>query len=122
MKNKINSTLHDKSKLNKTSGEGNEARGQRLKLGLDVDLRNITVAIQCEGGAIGAWLDEKRGNIPDVEWSDSHQDTDATVNITQQASLSKRDALRLRQEQYLQPQRGTLRTAGSRLPVLSLMG
>ena len=58
-----------------------------------------------------AWLDEKRGNIPDVERSDSHQDIDATVNIPQQASLSKIDAVRLRQEQYLQPQRGTLRTA-----------
>jgi transposase len=53
MKNKINSTLHDKSNLIKASSYGNEARGQLLKLGLDVDLRNIAVAIQCERGAIG---------------------------------------------------------------------
>ena len=71
-----------------------------------------TLNLFCDG-AVGFidWLDDKRGNIPDVEWSDSHQDIDATVNIPQQASLSKIDALRLRQEQYLQPQRGTLRTA-----------
>ena len=56
MKNKINSTLHDKSDLIKASSDGNDARGQLLKLGLDVDLRNIAVALQCERGAIGpAW-------------------------------------------------------------------
>ena len=53
MKNKINSTLHDKSNLIKASSDGNEARGQLLKLGLDVDVRNIAVAIQCKRGAIG---------------------------------------------------------------------
>jgi transposase len=53
MKNKINSTLHDRSKLTKASSDGNNPRGQVLKLGLDVDLRNIVVAIQCERGAIG---------------------------------------------------------------------
>jgi transposase len=53
MKNRINSTLHDKSNLIKASSDGNGARGQLLKLGLDVDLRNIAVAIQCERGAIG---------------------------------------------------------------------
>src|SRR5260370_33301578 len=53
MKNKINSTLHDKSNLIKASRDGNDAEGQLLKLGLDVDLRNIAVAIQCERGAIG---------------------------------------------------------------------
>jgi len=53
MKNKINSTLHDKSNLIKASGDGNDAGGQLLKLGLDVDLRNIAVAIQCERGAVG---------------------------------------------------------------------
>src|SRR5439155_21832841 len=53
MKNKINSTLHDKSNLIKASSDGNEAMGQLLKLGLDVDLRNIAVAIQCERVAIG---------------------------------------------------------------------
>ena len=53
MKNKINSTLHDKSNLIKASSDGNDPSGQVLKLGLDVDLRNIVVAIQCERGAIG---------------------------------------------------------------------
>jgi hypothetical protein len=52
MKNKIDSTLHDKSNLIKASSDGNETRGQLLKLGLDVDLRNIAVAIQCERGTI----------------------------------------------------------------------
>ena len=53
MKKTINSTLHDKSNLIKASSDGNAARGQLLKLGLDVDLRNIAVATQCERGAIG---------------------------------------------------------------------
>src|SRR5438552_12041179 len=50
MKNKINSTLHDKNNLIEPSAGGNRAMGQVLKLGLDVDLRNIAVAIQCERG------------------------------------------------------------------------
>ncbi len=53
MKKKINSTLHDRSNLIKAGGDGNEPRGRRLKVGLDVDLRSIAVAIQCERGAIG---------------------------------------------------------------------
>jgi transposase len=53
MKNKINSTLHDRSNLNKPGAGGNRAMGQVLKLGLDVDLRNIAVAIQWERGTIG---------------------------------------------------------------------
>jgi len=54
MKNKINSTLHDRSKLNKTGAGDNGAMGREIiKLGLDVDLRSIAVAIQCEGGTIG---------------------------------------------------------------------
>jgi len=71
MKNKINSTLYDRSNLTKASSDGNEARGRLLKLGLDVDLHNIAVAIQCERGAIGpawkfcreqliAWVKQKR--------------------------------------------------------------
>ena len=39
--------------LAKASSDGNDTRGQRLKLGLDADLRNIAVAIQCERSAIG---------------------------------------------------------------------
>jgi len=53
MKNKINSALHDKNNLIEPSAGGNRAMGQVLKLGLDVDLRNIAVAIQCERGTIG---------------------------------------------------------------------
>jgi transposase len=53
MKNKINSTLHDRSNLSKANGGGNGAMGQVLKLGLDVDLRSMAVAIQCERGTIG---------------------------------------------------------------------
>src|SRR5437870_9350236 len=53
MKNKINSTLHDKNNLIEPSAGGNRAMGQVLKLGLDVDLRNVAVAIQCERGVIG---------------------------------------------------------------------
>jgi transposase len=53
MKNKIDSTLHDRSNLNKPGAGGNRAMGQVLKLGLDVDLRNIAVAIQWERGTIG---------------------------------------------------------------------
>src|SRR6266566_554573 len=54
MKNKINSTLHDRSKLIKPGATGNGAMAREvLKLGLDVDLRNIAVAIQCERGTIG---------------------------------------------------------------------
>ena len=54
MKNKINSTLHDRSKLIKPSAGGNGAMGTEVwKLGLDVDLRNIAVAIQRGRGLIG---------------------------------------------------------------------
>jgi transposase len=72
MKNKINSTLHDRSKLIKPGGGGNGAMAREVwKLGLDVDLRNIAVAIQCERGTIGparkftreqliAWVRQKR--------------------------------------------------------------
>src|SRR6266481_3289056 len=53
MKNKINSTLHDRSNLIKANAGGNDAMGQVLKLGLDVDLHSMAVAIQCERCAIG---------------------------------------------------------------------
>jgi transposase len=50
---KNNSTLHDEIELNNCGAAGKHAIGQVLKLGLDVDLRNIAVAIQREGSAIG---------------------------------------------------------------------
>jgi transposase len=72
MKNKINSTLHDRNELIKPGGGGNGAMATEVwKLGLDVDLRNIAVAIQCGRGLIGparkftreqliAWVRQKR--------------------------------------------------------------
>jgi transposase len=54
MKNKP--TLHDEIECNNLGKSGNGAVGQRrrcFKLGLDVELRNVAVAIQCERGAIG---------------------------------------------------------------------
>jgi len=66
MENKINSTLHDRSNLNKLSAGGNGAMGQRLKLGLDVDLRSVVVAIQCERGTIGPARKFSREQL--IEW------------------------------------------------------
>lgn len=54
MKNKA--TLHGEIECNNLGESGNGAVGQRrrcFKLGLDVELRNVAVAIQCERGAIG---------------------------------------------------------------------
>jgi transposase len=53
MKNKA--TLHDEIECNNPGESGNGAVGQRrcFKLGLDVELRNVAVAIQCERGGIG---------------------------------------------------------------------
>jgi transposase len=52
MKNNT-TTLHDERELNNSEASSKEAKGQIWKLGLDVDLRNIAAAIQCERGAIG---------------------------------------------------------------------
>ena len=49
MKNKA--TLHGEIECNNLGESGNGAVGQRrccFKLGLDVELRNVAVAIQCE--------------------------------------------------------------------------
>jgi transposase len=51
MKNKP--TLHDGSKFSNSTPAGNQAVGRVWKLGLDVDLRNIAVAVQCKRGTIG---------------------------------------------------------------------
>ena len=51
---KNNPTLHDEIELNNLGKRGNGAAGQqRFKLGLDVELRNVAVAIQRERGTIG---------------------------------------------------------------------
>jgi transposase len=49
---KENPTLHDGNNLNKADQVGNAAVRQVFKLGLDVDLRLVVVAIQCDHGAI----------------------------------------------------------------------
>src|SRR6266550_4268537 len=54
MKTKSTQPFMTGATLAKASSDGNETKSaERLKLGLDVDLRNIAVAIQCERSAIG---------------------------------------------------------------------
>jgi hypothetical protein len=53
MKNNT-TTLHDELKLNNARAGSKEAMGQGWKLGLDVDLRCIVVAMQDGRGRIGA--------------------------------------------------------------------
>ena len=52
MKNNT-TTLHDEGELNNSEASGKEAKGQVWKLGLDVDLRHIVAAIECERSWIG---------------------------------------------------------------------
>jgi hypothetical protein len=70
MKNKT-TTLHDELELNNSRAGSKEAIGQVWKLGLDVDLRHVVVAMQCERGPIGlarkftreqliGWVKQKR--------------------------------------------------------------
>ena len=49
---KQNPTLHDKTNHNASAPAGNPALRHTFKLGLDVDLRTIVTAIQCDRGAI----------------------------------------------------------------------
>src|SRR6516164_6727716 len=51
MKNNT-TTLHDERELNNSKAGSKEAKGQVWKLGLDVDLRYIVVAMQCGRGTI----------------------------------------------------------------------
>src|SRR5438876_1399269 len=54
MKTKSTQPFMTGATLAKASSDGNETKSaERLKLGLDVDLRSIAVAIQCERSAIG---------------------------------------------------------------------
>jgi hypothetical protein len=66
---KNNPTLHDRNNPNNLVGPGN-GLGLEFKLGLDLDLRQVVVAIQCGRGGIGpgrklsraqlvAWVEEK---------------------------------------------------------------
>jgi hypothetical protein len=52
MKNTI-TTLHDEREHNNSQAGSQEAKGREWKLGLDVDLRYIVVAMQCGRGTIG---------------------------------------------------------------------
>ena len=69
MKNNT-TTLHDERELNNSEASSKEAKGRVWKLGLDVDLRHIVAAIECERSWIGpaqkfcraqllAWVKEK---------------------------------------------------------------
>ena len=49
---KENPTLHDGNNLIRTGTSGNRAVRQVFKLGLDVDLRLVVAAVQCDEGAI----------------------------------------------------------------------
>ncbi|HZD06845.1 MAG TPA: IS110 family transposase, partial [Candidatus Limnocylindrales bacterium] len=64
-KNKT-TTLHDEKDNNNSNGSGNAALGRTWKLGLDVDLRSIAVAIQCGGGVIGPARKFSREQL--LEW------------------------------------------------------
>ena len=50
MKNKTNPTLHDKSNATNTTATGNVPVRHIFRLGLDVDMRSIVTAIQCDRG------------------------------------------------------------------------
>jgi hypothetical protein len=53
MKNNT-TTLHDERELNNSAGGFKEAKCLQVwKLGLDVDLRQVVVGIECERGGIG---------------------------------------------------------------------
>jgi hypothetical protein len=62
MKNNT-TTLHDERELNNSEASSKEAIGQVWKLGLDVDLRWVVVAMQCERGAIGPARKLSRGQL-----------------------------------------------------------
>jgi integrase len=48
----INPTLHDKSNLNAASATDKSTVRHSFKLGLDVDLKSLVVAIQCDHGEL----------------------------------------------------------------------
>jgi transposase len=52
MKNNT-TTLHDERELNNSEASSKEAKGQVWKLGLDIELRQVAVAMQCGRGMIG---------------------------------------------------------------------
>jgi hypothetical protein len=66
MKNNT-TTLHDERELNNSAGGCKEAKGRQVwKLGLDVDLRQVVVGMQCERGEIGPARKFSREQL--IEW------------------------------------------------------
>jgi transposase len=66
MKNKTTTTLHDGVEFNNSPASGQGGKGEVWKVGLDVDLRTIAVALQCERGAIS--LGRKMSRQELLEW------------------------------------------------------
>jgi transposase len=62
----INPTLHDQTNATSTVPAGNPPVRHRFKLGLDVDMKNIVVAVQCDRGAIA--LPQKFTRDRLLEW------------------------------------------------------
>jgi transposase len=64
----INSTLHDRNHSNEQAVENNVFPAGRVvwKLGLDIELRQVAVAIQCGRGAIGPAAKWSREQL--IEW------------------------------------------------------
>jgi hypothetical protein len=63
---KNNPTLHEESENNNSEAAGKEAMGRGWKLGLDVDLCQVVVAMQCERGRIGPACKWSRQQL--IEW------------------------------------------------------
>ncbi len=66
MKNKTTTTLHGEIEFNKSEAESKALKRQMWKVGLDVELRSIAVAMQCGGGAIS--LGRKYWRQQLLEW------------------------------------------------------
>lgn len=79
----IQPTLHDENHLNKTNDVGNAAPRQVFKLGLDVDLRLVVVAIQCGQGAIGLAQKFTRARL--IEWIKKQVGADHAVHTVYEA-------------------------------------
>src|SRR5690349_2904409 len=63
---KITTILHDRSNLNNNHSADKFAVIHTYKLGLDVDLNNIVVAVQCDHGAIKPAQKFSRPRL--IEW------------------------------------------------------
>jgi transposase len=63
---KENPTLHDENNITKAAEAGNAAVRQVFKLGLDVDLRLVVVAVQCNRGSIGLAQKFTRARL--IQW------------------------------------------------------